>query len=210
MPDAASCAAASPGSLAAPPPGPPAARPRPRSWVKASLASDSSSAMMSAANRISRASPTWPSVLVKSPILASTYCARRRMRGSCPSAQLRAKSRPFTLTTTWPISFLPFEQPPELGERRVDTPGDRRRDRCEPFVFGGTLARTRCRFEPRHGYFEPGDRVVEFAHWLTSANSLGTGGPARQRAAPYATFSYFCSERIEAGRGVSGKNCGHC
>src|SRR5260370_34866036 len=184
MADAASRGAARPGWVAAPPPGPPAARPRLRSWVKASLASDSSSAMMSAAKRINLASPTWPSVLVKSPILASTYWARRRMRGSCPSAQLRRKSRPFTLTTTWPMSFLPFEQLPELGERRVDPPGDRRRDRRQPFVFGGTLARARCRFEPRHGYFEPRDRVVEFAHRLPSANSLGTGGPTRQRATP--------------------------
>src|SRR6266849_10325314 len=136
--------------------------------------------MTSAARRISRASPICPKFLANSAILASTYCARRRMRGSCPSAQLRAKSRPFTLTTTWPISFLPFEQQPELRERRVDPPGDRRRDRRQPFVFGGALARTRCRFEPRHGYFEPGDRVVEFAHRLSSATSLGTSGPTRQ------------------------------
>src|SRR5216683_4116379 len=179
MPDAASCAAASPGSLAAPPPGPPAARVRLRSCCGASLASDNSSEMTSAARRISRASPICPRFLANSPILVSTYCARRRMRGSCPSAQLRAKSRPLTLTTTWPMSVLPFEQLRELGKRGVDPPGERRGYACRPLVFvGRALCRIRRRFEPRNGRFKPGNRAVEFAH----AGSLGTAGPDRQRA----------------------------
>src|SRR5216683_3125536 len=145
------------------PPGLPE-RVRLRSCCTASLASDNSSAMTSAARRISRASPICPKFLANSPILASTYCARRRMRGSCPSVQLRAKSRPLTLTSTWPISVLPFEQLRQLGERGVDPPGKRCGYICRPFVFGRALCRVRCRLEPRYGCLEPGKRVVEFAH----------------------------------------------
>src|SRR6266851_491734 len=155
------------------------ARERLRSCCTISLASDNSSAMTSAARRIRRASPICPKFLANSPILVSTYCARRRMRGSCPSAQLRAKSRPLTLTTTWPMSVLPFEQLRELGKRGVDPPGERRGYACRPLVFvGRALCRIRRRFEPRNGRFKPGNRVVEFAH----AGSLGTAGPDRQRA----------------------------
>jgi hypothetical protein len=102
-----------------------------------------------------------------------------------------------TLTTTWPISVLPFEQLPELGERGIDPPGDYRGNRLHSlvlgvFAFGGALRDAGSRFEPRDSLLEPRDRVVEFAHRL----SLGTGGPERQRSHPYVTFSYFCSERI--------------
>src|SRR5216683_721211 len=154
-------------------------RERLRSCCTISLASDNSSAMSRPAIMIILASPISPKFLANSPILASTYCARRRMRGSCPSAQLRAKSRPLTLTTTWPMSVLPFEQLRELGKRGVDPPGERRGYACRPLVFvGRALCRIRRRFEPRNGRFKPGNRVVEFAH----AGSLGTAGPDRQRA----------------------------
>src|SRR2546429_643207 len=116
MPEAAASAAS--------PPGIPEPRARLRSCCRASLASDNSSAMTSAERRISRASPIWPKSLANSAILASTYCARRRILGSCPSTQLRAKSRPFTLTSTWPKSVLPFEQLRQLGDPGVDPPPD--------------------------------------------------------------------------------------
>jgi hypothetical protein len=98
------------------------------------------------------------------------------------------------LTTTSPISavFL-VEQLAELGERGVDPPGyrgGRGRDLLAPAITGRASG---SRFEPRHGMFEARDRVGEFAQWRRL----------------YCTFSYFCNERIWAGRGVS-KNCGHC
>src|SRR5215213_8564761 len=154
MPETASDAPGSP-----PPEGPC----RLRSCRSASFASDNSSAMTSAANRISRASPTWPTVFVNSPTFASTYWARRRMRDSCPSAQVSGNSRPFTLTTTWPISVLPVEQPIEPGKRRVQLRRHRFGDHF--YLILGWLPRLRrCGFEPGDGRREPRHRVVEFAH----------------------------------------------
>src|SRR5207248_7209790 len=78
-----------------------------RSRSSASFASESSSAMTSAASSNSRASPTWPTLPTNSATFASTYCARRLMRVSCPSSQVIAYERPFTGTLTWPISVPP-------------------------------------------------------------------------------------------------------
>src|SRR6266566_2192235 len=126
-----------------------------RSCCRASPASDNSSAMTSAANSSRRSSPAWPSPLVNSVILLSTYCASRRVRVSCPSAQESGKSRPLTLTMTSAISArLLFQEPVELCDRRLDVaavhgvPG-----RC-----GG--------FEPRHGASEPRQRVGKPAQRL--------------------------------------------
>src|SRR6202045_4157039 len=135
-----------------------------RSCCKASPASDNSSVMTSAASSRSRTSPIWPRLLLNSAILPSTYCASRRVRGSWPSAQVSGKSRPLILTTTSPISavFL-VEQLAELGERHVDPPGYRGGGGRDLLVVAVAGLASRGRVEPRHGAFEPRDRVGELA-----------------------------------------------
>src|SRR5580700_4356866 len=154
MPEAASAAASVVWSFASPL--------DPRS--SASFSSDSSSAMASAASRISRASPTCPSVFTKSQILASTYCARRRSRASCPSVHGSAKSRPCILRTTWPISRVPFGQPVDPGDRSVDALGDRGYGVGDAPLAGGGRSRIGRLLKPCDGLFEPGDGLGKRAH----------------------------------------------
>src|SRR5205085_8191707 len=127
-----------------------------RSCCRASPASDNSSAMTSAASSSRRISPAWPCPLVNSAILLSTYCASRRVRVSCPSAQESGKSRPLTLTMTSAISAgLLFQEPVELCDRRLDAAGDRSRGRCDLVVAAVRgLPGRRGGFEPCDGAFE--------------------------------------------------------
>src|SRR5436190_911185 len=139
-----------------------------RSCCRASPASDNSSAMTSAANSSRRSSPAWPSPFANSVILLSTYCASRRVRVSCPSAQESGKSRPLTLTTTSAISAgLLFQEPVELCDRRLDAAGDRGRSGRHLVVAAVHGVPGRCGgFEPRHGASEPRQRVGKPAQRL--------------------------------------------
>ena len=164
----AAASAASPASVSA-------ARARLRSCCSASLASDNSSAMTSAASSSSRASPTWPTLLTNSPTRASTYCASRRMRGSCPSSQVILYGRPLTVTDDL-AHLTPSPQAPGRPGRARRRPGRRSRRRRRA-AAGFRLGRGRRAvpprspartgaggFEPRHGAFEAGERLVEPAH----------------------------------------------
>src|SRR5207248_150841 len=139
-----------------------------RSCCRASPASDNSSAMTSAASSSRRSSPAWPCPLVNSAILLSTYCASRRVRVSCPSAQESGKSRPLTLTMTSAISAgLLFQEPVELCDRRLDAAGDRGRSSCHLVVAAVHGVPGRCGgFEPRHGESEPRPRLGKLAQRL--------------------------------------------
>src|SRR5437763_12030917 len=135
-----------------------------RSCCKASPASDNSSAMTSAASASRRASPIWPRFLLNSAILPSTYCANRRVRDSCPSAQVSGKSRPLILTTTSPISavFL-FEQLTELGERRVNPAGDLTGSGRYLLVSIAARLAGGGFLKPRHSALKAHERVGELA-----------------------------------------------
>src|SRR5436305_1164588 len=145
-----------------------------RSCCRASPASDNSSAITSAASSNRRSSPAWPSPFANSVILLSTYCASRRVRVSCPSAQESGKSRPFTLTTTSAISArLLFQEPVELGDCRLDPAGNRGGGRRDLFVAAVRgLPGRRGGFEPRHGAFEPRQRLGELAQRLPQSPGL--------------------------------------
>src|SRR4051812_29199609 len=143
---------------------PVAARARFCSRSKASLASDNSSAIASAANRTSVTSPACPSSLANSPTLASTYCARLRSRGSCPSAQTMAKSRPLILTTSWVISLVRLEQLVEPAHRRVDAARQRRSDFGNLAVTCCPRCRIRRRFQPSDSPLQPLDGLGKLVH----------------------------------------------